>query len=70
MFLTTRGYLGLGQEGFRPGDIVCILSGGEVPFLLRQLRPQHPEAFHFLGECYVHGVMDGEEIVNFGEQNL
>ncbi|KAF8851953.1 hypothetical protein BDZ45DRAFT_600670 [Acephala macrosclerotiorum] len=33
MFLTAGGYLGLGHEGFNVGDIVCILSGGEVPYV-------------------------------------
>jgi len=36
MFLTERGYLGLGQEGFQIGDVVCVFTGGEVPFLLSE----------------------------------
>ena len=64
MFLTTRGYLGLGHEGFRVGDVVCIFSGGEVPFLLRQAKPPRNGVFQFLSECYVHGVMDGEAMNN------
>ena len=60
MFLTTRGYVGLGQEGFRSGDVVCILLGGEVPYLLRQSASPHMGYFNLLSECYVHGIMDGE----------
>lgn len=60
MFLTTRGYVGLGQEGFRSGDVVCILLGGEVPYLLRQSASPHTGHFNLLSECYVHGIMDGE----------
>ena len=64
MFLTTRGYLGLGHEGFRIGVVVCIFVGGEVPFLLRQVIAPHNRRFQLLSECYVHGVMDGEAMNN------
>jgi hypothetical protein len=63
MFLTTHGYLGLGHEGLDAGDIVCILSGGEVPFILRETAKREDRGvFQFLSECYVHGVMDGEAV--------
>lgn len=65
MFLTTHGYLGLGHEGIEVGDTVCILSGGEVPFLLRETGKQEDgSVFRFLCECYVHGVMDGEVVAD------
>lgn len=72
MFLTTRGYLGLSQEGFRIGDVVCIFSGGEVPFLLRQAgaMPPYDGLFQFLCECYIHGVMDGEAMKNIKSNYL
>lgn len=60
LFVTDRGYLGLGHEGCTPGDTVCIFAGGEVPFLVRPHPGGAEKAFQFLGECYVHGVMDGE----------
>jgi hypothetical protein len=62
MFLTERGYLGLGHEGFQIGDVVCVFTGGEVPFLLRGSDTSRGEMFRLLSECYVHGVMDGEVI--------
>ncbi|KAK6067534.1 arylsulfatase [Seiridium cupressi] len=37
LFLTLNGYLGLAPDIVREGDIVAVLSGGEVPFLLRPL---------------------------------
>lgn len=70
MFLTARGYMGLSQEGFQIGDLVCIFSGGEVPFLLRQDMPPHDGMFQFLSECYVHGVMDGEAMSNLESNHL
>jgi hypothetical protein len=62
IFLTTKGYLGLGQEGFQIGDIICVFSGGEVPFLLRHISLPEDRKFQLLSECYVHGVMDGEAL--------
>ena len=35
-YLTQKGYVGLGHEGMRIGDLVCILQGGPVLFLLRK----------------------------------
>jgi Heterokaryon incompatibility protein (HET) len=64
MFLTTQGYLGLGHEGLQVADVVCIFSGGEVPFLLRETVHDSKKVFRFLSECYVHGVMDGEATDN------
>ncbi len=60
MFVTAQGYLGLGHEGFEAGDVVCVFSGDETPFLLGQSTIENETAFRFLSECYVHGVMDGE----------
>lgn len=68
MFLTTRGYLGLGQEGFQTGDMVCILLGGEVPYLLRQTV--HNGTAQLLSECYVHGIMDGEAMNDLSNDHL
>lgn len=38
------------------GGKICALHGGRVPFVLRQDAGYHL----FKGECYVHGLMDGE----------
>jgi hypothetical protein len=70
MFITDRGYLGLGQEGSKVGDVVCILCGGETPFMLRQSSAPNQRRFQFLSECYVHGVMDGEVINNQESSHL
>jgi len=39
------------------GDHLCIFSGVQVPFVLRQ-EPQS-ERYRLVGECYVQGWMDG-----------
>lgn len=65
---TTSGALACVPKSARNGDIICILFGGEVPYLL---RPRGPGFFRVIGECYVHGIMHGEglshdtEVVEF-----
>lgn len=41
------------------GDIICVLKGASMPFLLRRqgVGPQG-EAFKLIGSCYVHGLME------------
>ena len=56
-YLTQKGYVGLGHEGMQVGDLVCILQGGPVPFLLR--RTEGGE-YVLVRDTYVHGIMDGE----------
>jgi Heterokaryon incompatibility protein (HET) len=56
-FTTTDGYFGLGPVTTRVGDVIYILFGGDVPFIL---RPTTADAMTFVGEAYVHGLMNGE----------
>ncbi|KAJ9658873.1 hypothetical protein H2198_003443 [Neophaeococcomyces mojaviensis] len=58
MFDTVDGHIGLCPSGTRTGDLVVILYGGTVPFLLRQ-KEQIGE-YCFVGECYLEGFMNGE----------
>ena len=62
-FFTTSGkYMGLAQSGVRIGHVVVILRGGKTPYLLQRLGSgEH----RFVGECYVHGCMNGE-VLNMG----
>ncbi|KAL1647158.1 Folylpolyglutamate synthetase [Diplodia intermedia] len=69
MFLTGCGYFGLGHKGIHAGDVVCVLLGGEVPFLLRQVESCMTVRFEFLCETYLHGVMDGEAMME-GDENV
>lgn len=61
-FVSHQGYIGIGPEDTQVGDIVYVLFGGSVPFLLRD-SPDAPErrgSHTFVGHTYVHGIMDGE----------
>jgi hypothetical protein len=55
--ITATGYMFLGPRDARPGDVVCVLNGGNVPFLL---RPVDDGCYRLVGECYVHELMDGK----------
>ncbi|KAG4432042.1 hypothetical protein IFR05_012481 [Cadophora sp. M221] len=57
---TARGDLGQVPFGTQPGDLVCILKGGIVPFLLRE----DGDCYRLVGECFVNGIMYGEALDN------
>ncbi|PMD28931.1 hypothetical protein L207DRAFT_380461, partial [Hyaloscypha variabilis F] len=58
LFTTVQGYMGLAPSTAREGDLVCVLLGGDVPFILRPSKSN----YSLIGESYVHGIMDGEKI--------
>ena len=41
-------------------DVLVIACGGGVPLILRPCG----DKYTFVGECYLHGFMDGEAFVN------
>ena len=55
---STNGYMALVSHQAKEGDLLYALFGGSVLYVL---RPEG-ERFIFVGECYVHGLMDGEAI--------
>ena len=57
-FSTLGGYMGLGPARMQPGDLVCVFLGGLVPWIIRR----RVDAYILVGECYVHGLMNGEAI--------
>ncbi|KAI8713802.1 HET domain-containing protein [Fusarium sp. LHS14.1] len=57
IFINLNGFVGLGPEGAQNGDHVCIPVGGDMPWLV---RPVESGMYEFVGECYVHGLMDGD----------
>lgn len=64
--VTKKGYMVIAPPGAREGDMLCIVMGAEVPFLLRPLSNSEGEVsekgkfYALVGECYVQGLMDGE----------
>ena len=71
-FITNKGDFGLCPEGTQEGDIMVILYGGPVPYILREKPfPTHTtmkqrllegKSYEFIGECYVEPYMDGSSI--------
>lgn len=55
---TSTAYLGIASYDTLPEDVVSILFGGSTPMILRSVNDHLPLA----GECYVHGIMDGEAL--------
>lgn len=57
-----RQFLGLAPKAAQPGDLICILFGCSVPVVLRSVVVQETggEYYKFIGECYVHGLMEAE----------
>jgi hypothetical protein len=65
--VTKRGYIGAVPPLARNGDIIYLIQGAQVPFVLRPVATTDPGAnesssnsFELVGEAYVHGIMDGE----------
>jgi hypothetical protein len=58
---TEKGYMGVFPAVCRVGDLVVVLATGRVPYVL---RPIEGDRYTFVGECYVHGIMDGEAMVD------
>lgn len=56
--VTEKGRLAFVPTTSQEGDIITILFGGEVPYVLRPL-PGHGWC-NVMGECYVDGIMFGE----------
>ncbi|KAJ2987818.1 hypothetical protein NUW58_g4303 [Xylaria curta] len=67
LFKTSSGKIGLGPEVVLPGDIVTILHGNDSPVIL---RPESDQYHSYVGEAYVHTIMDGEFAVTEPELKL
>ncbi|KAJ4298011.1 hypothetical protein N0V90_005910 [Kalmusia sp. IMI 367209] len=65
---TKKGYIGFVSEKSTKGNLIAVFPGGKVPYVLRpRARVEDMVAvtnnnrrFTFLGDAYVHGIMDGE----------
>lgn len=55
------GYYALCPPSAQAGDKLCLLFGGKTLYCIRPIRDTE-DAYRFVGECYVHGFMDGEAL--------
>ena len=56
--VTEKRYMGLLPRGTQIGDQVCVFKGGPLPFVVR--RRLDRDEYLLIGECYIHGIMNGE----------
>lgn len=55
--VTKKGLFVMAPPSVAKGDLLCVLFGGETPYVLRESKPKR---YQFVGEAYAHGLMDGE----------
>ncbi|KAH7095536.1 heterokaryon incompatibility protein-domain-containing protein [Paraphoma chrysanthemicola] len=66
-FLSKIGYVGLGPSYMRSGDMIVVLSGGTIPFII---RPVDEGKYRLMGECYCDGIMDGEIVTQRAKEEI
>ncbi|KAF1967161.1 HET-domain-containing protein [Bimuria novae-zelandiae CBS 107.79] len=55
---TKSGRIGWVPRDTKENDLICVLYGGQVPYVLRPCEG----GYKLVGECYIHGLMEGEAI--------
>lgn len=66
-FKSEAGRFGWAVDGAQVGDYIVVLGGGDHPFLMRSAPS---ETFTIVGDCYLHGVMEGEALQKFEEIDI
>jgi hypothetical protein len=66
LFITQKGYFGLGPRATVVGDAVCVLFGARVPLILREVE----DHYLLVGESFIHGLVDGEAVSEFTEDKI
>ena len=62
-FVTATQLIGITQSNVEPGDHVFIAAGNSHPIILRPSK-KYANTWHAVGECYLHGFMDGLGVMN------
>ncbi len=72
--VTEAGRMALVPSPTKAGDVIALIYGHQVPFVLRQVKPvldgdtmSSGPVYQLVGECYVHGVMHGEALPSLSE---
>lgn len=58
--VSDEGYLVLVPIEAQVNDKIALIRGHPVFVVIREHDSGQPNTFHLIGECYIHGVMDGE----------
>ena len=59
---TTKGYTGLGLQGVRPGDIICVFLGCNTPMVLRP-SSEVEGAFEVIGAAYIDEFSEAQALL-------
>ncbi|KAK4952171.1 hypothetical protein LTR10_010091 [Elasticomyces elasticus] len=62
LLVTDAGRYGLGPGIMQPGDVITIVRGVDVPFILRSADKGR---YQFVGAAYVDGIMNGEAVEEY-----
>jgi hypothetical protein len=71
VFRTAAGRLGFGSISVKEGDSICVFDGAPTTHVIRPLNYDRGSAYGFVGEAYVHGMMNGQiEDLGLDVQNI
>ncbi|KAJ4301129.1 hypothetical protein N0V90_003219 [Kalmusia sp. IMI 367209] len=76
LFFTRRGFIGIGPPSMQEGDTVQVFGGGSMPFIIRDIGRKRVSGvgaktcYKLLGECYLHGIMDGEAVREYEQRQV
>jgi hypothetical protein len=66
LVVTSNGCIGISPLDTQAEDNVAIVFGGGVPYIIRK----YDDAFLFVGDSYIHGLMNGEAVQKLREGQL
>ena len=63
-YITQKHYFGLAPPEAQHGDLVAILFGAAVPFVVRKVEG----GYRLIGETHLQGIMNGEAFDKYRSQ--
>lgn len=64
IFMTDDCKIGSGLTAMKEGDKVCVLFGGNIPFIVRQMEGGW---YKLVGQCYIFDLVQGQAIEDLRE---
>jgi hypothetical protein len=65
-FTTEHKRYGIRPQSIQEGDLVFLFAGGRIPYILRPSESIGKTTFTFVGECYCHGLCEGQAFSESG----
>jgi hypothetical protein len=66
--ITHKGCVCLIPRRAQPGDAIWLADGAQTPYMIRSRGTKG--VYEFVGDYYVHGVMDGSAVDAGGSREL